>query len=295
MDPDVVDEIRAALDESERVDARRIRLVPEAAEVVLQGSVASPEEASAAALIAERYAPHVRSELQVDENLREGVEDPADAESATPAEDEVLVGDPDMLAGPGAEAETDLSVAMEENVPWQPPDEPHLAPTTSEYRSPLSDGGPEAVDERPPAPDEVGREDYAAADLTREELELGRPEQVPSGDREEVQPSALAQPEPAGVDDFGRTPPEDLEPMVEPVPDAPAGIGATGEGTAGGGGLSGEPATETGAKGADTAAADPVRTGTGGTMTDSGTARGPEGREQEAVREDFPDREPEGT
>jgi len=295
VDPDVLDEIRAALDESERVDAGRIRLVPEAAGVVLQGSVATPEEASVAALIAERYAPEVRSELQVDENLREGVQDPADAERAVPVEDEVLIGDPDMLAGPGSEAETDLAVVMEENVPWEPPDEPHLAPTTSEYRSPLSEGGPEPVDERRPAPDEVAREDYAAADLSREDLDLGRLQQAPSQDPEEVQQPTVAQPEPVGVDEFGRTPPEDLEPPVEPVPDAPRGVGATGEGTAGGGSVGAEPATETGAKGADTAAADPVRAGTGGTMTDSGTARGPQARDQEAVREDFPDRDPEAT
>jgi hypothetical protein len=39
-------------------------------------------------------------------------------------------------------------------------------------------------------------------------------------------------------------------------------------------------------KGADAADADPVRS-TGGAMTEAGTERGPQAREDEAVREDF--------
>lgn len=62
------------------------------------------------------------------------------------------------------------------------------------------------------------------------------------------------------------------------------------EAAAAGGPVSGVPATETGSLGGDTAAADPARS-TGGTMTDAGTDRGPQSREDPPLREDFPDRD----
>ena len=290
VDEDMVEEIRAALEDSDRVDARRINVRASDREVVLEGSVSSPEEASAAGVIAEGYSTRVVSRLQVDANLREGTADPVDREAAVPADNEVLVGDADMLSGPDSATETDMSRAFEENVPWEPPTEPHLAPTDSEYASGASEGGPEEVDTADPAPDEVARSDYAAADLSREELELPR-ERVPSLDPERVATEGPATPDPLGVDSLGATTPDEPSPMPDPVPGGGAGVGATGEGTAGGGSVSGTPATETGAAGADTAGADPVRS-TGGTMTDAGTHRGPQARPDEAIREDFPDADP---
>ena len=78
--------------------------------------------------------------------------------------------------------------------------------------------------------------------------------------------------------------------MVEPVPGASAGVGAIGESQQGGG-LGGTPATESGSTGSDTRSADPVRSGTGGTMTDSGTSSGPQADDDPALRQDFPQAE----
>lgn len=291
MDPETIEEIKAALEESERVDARRIQVSGEGDKVILRGSVASGDEASAAALIAEGYATNVVPELLVDPNLREGLVDPRDTEKAVPAENEILVGDSDMLSGPDAKIETNMDRALEENVPWDPPTEPHLAPADAEYAGDTSEGGPAPIDPSDPDPATVGRADYAAADLSREELELP-PERVPSLDPEGVQAPDNPEPDPIGRDGLGATTPDEPEPFPEQVPGTGQGTGGVGEGTAGGGSTSGVAATETGAIGADTASADPVRN-TGGSMTDSGTSRGPEARPDEALREDFPSRDPE--
>ena len=290
MDPETIAEIQAALRDSERVDARRIQVGSDGETVVLRGSVSSADEASAAALLAEGYATTVASELLVDPNLREGAVDARDTEKTVPAENEILVGDADMLAGPETRIETNMDRALEENVPWDPPTEPHLAPADAEYGGATSEGGPEPVDTSDPDPAEVSRADYAAADLSREELELP-PERVPSLDPEGVQPSDRPTPDPLGIDGLGATTPDEPEPFPEQVPGTAQGPGAVGEGTAGGGSVSGVPATETGARGADTNAADPVRS-TGGSMTDAGTSRGPEARPDEALREDFPHADP---
>ena len=286
MDPEVFAEIKAALEDSERVDARRIVIDGDDGKVVLRGAVASSEEASAAALIAETRVEHVSNQLTIDPGLREGTIDPISVERVEPAENEVLIGSTDMLAGPDAAIETDLSRALEENVPWSPPDEPQLAPTYDEYRGDASPGALDAPEGDDPDPDLIHREDYAAADLSREDLMADG--ETPSLDPTGVQPSSLAQPDPIGLEEGGGSPREELEPFPSMVPGTESGPGATGVGTAGGGGISGTPATETGAKGIDTASADPVRS-TGGSMTDAGTERGPQAREDEPLREDFPD------
>ena len=291
IDPDDLASVAAALEDSDRVDSGRIRVDSDGGEVVLRGAVATPEEAAAAALLAEGIAPRVRSELRVDHNLREGLDDVEPGERAVPAEDEVLVGNVDMLAGPDASIESDLARAMEENEPWDPPTEPQLAPTAAEYGTGLSDGSPGAPDTTDPDADAVDVKDYAAADLSAEELRVP-PSVAPSLDPDRVQPPAAAQPDPIGIEELGDSPPEDLEPMVEQVPGTEQGPGAVGESTTTGGSVGGVPATETGARGADTAAADPARS-TGGTMSDAGTERGPEARDDEALREDFPDRDAE--
>ena len=290
MDPELIEQIQVALQESDRVDESRLQVEGRDDTVVLRGSVSSADEASAATLIAEAYAPSVVPELLVDPNLREGVVTPQDHEQAVPAENEILIGDTDMLAGPDDKIETDVSRALEENVPWDPPTEPHLAPADAEYGGAVSEGGPAPIDNADPDPDRVDRSDYAAADLSREELELP-PERVPSLDPERVQPPSTAEPDPIGIDSLGATPPDEPEPFPPQVPGASQGIGGVGEGSAGGGGVSGEPATETGAKGVDTASADPARS-TGGSMTDAGTSRGPQSRSDEPLREDFPEADP---
>jgi hypothetical protein len=149
VDADVLDRIRERLRVSTRVGDERIQVAARDDDVVLLGAVASPEEATVAAQLAEQYANAVVNELQVDRGLREGVEEPAEGEPATPADDEVLVGSTDMPAGPDASATGDLDEALEENQPWQPPDVPQLAPTRTEER-----GGVSPRDrQRPGAPD----------------------------------------------------------------------------------------------------------------------------------------------
>jgi hypothetical protein len=243
IDPDVIDEIKTALDESDRVDAARIVIDRKTDDViVLRGAVASSEEASAAALIAETRAERVANELTIDPGLREGQEIPISNERAQPAENEVLVGSTDMLAGPEAEISSDLGRALEENEPWNPPDEPHLAPTIDEYAGQASPGALSGDEEESdPDPDLSHREDYAAADLAREDLTAEG--EAPALDPQGVQPSSLAQPDPVGLEEGGRPPSDESEDFPSRVPGAPGGVGATGEGTAGGGSTSGVPAS----------------------------------------------------
>lgn len=284
-----VEEIRQALDDSDKVDATRVEVTVEGTTVVLRGSVAESSEGHLAELLVGRYASDVRNELRVDAGFREGADEPEAVEEAVPAENEILVGSTDMLAGPGAGVTSDVSRALEENEPWDPPDEPSLGSTPAELRgtSGFGDGGP--VDEV--TGDAAAGDLPAAADLTQEDLQASaRGAAPPSVDETAPPPRDEAEPDPAGRDPLGHTPPEGAGDFPPMVPGTEPGTAGVGEGTAGGGSISGVPATETGAAGADTAAADPVRS-TGGTMSDAGTERGPQAREDPPLREDFPDAE----
>ena len=291
MDRDDAALIEEALKESERIDAAYIRVRPDGDRVVLEGSVASPEEAEAAVLVAERHAEVVVNHLEVDPGLREGREEVAEVEPAVPAENEILIGDVDPLAGPESKVTTDIDEAVAESEPWDPPEEPLLPATADEYQSRVTYGDDVNVD---PSPDPADPTERAAADLTQEDLERGaRGGPVPS-----LSPDVAAgdedapQPDPIGRDSFGAPPAEETDEWPERVPGASPGTGAVGEGTAAGGGLSGEPATETGAAGADTASADPARSMTGTTAGGTGTRRGPQAREDPPLREGHPSAEP---
>jgi hypothetical protein len=138
VDAEVLDRIRERLRVSTRVGDDRIQVAGRDDDVVLLGAVASPEEATVAGQLAEQYAASVVNELRVDRDLRQGVEAPPAGEPATPAEDEVLVGSTDMLAGPDTAPTGDLAEALDENQPWEPPDVPQLAPTRVEERGGVS-------------------------------------------------------------------------------------------------------------------------------------------------------------
>ena len=284
-----VDEIRDALESSDVIDASRIEVSVDGTSVVLRGSVSDSSQGHLAEMLVGNYTSDVRNELRVDAGFREGAEEPHAVEEAIPAEGEILVGSTDMLAGPNAEITSDVSRALEESEPWDPPDEPSLASTPAELRgtSGFGDGG--AVDE---IDDDASADELpAAADLTQQDLVASAAGAAPpSLDETATPPPDAAEPDPAGLDPLGHTPPEGSDDFPPRVPGTESGIGAVGEGTAGGGSISGVPATETGAIGADTATADPVRS-TGGTMSDAGTDRGPQSREDPALREDFPDRD----
>jgi BON domain len=288
MDPDDLAQIREALDNEERVDAGRIDLDVRGDAVVLHGAVAAPDEAMAAEIIAGEYADRVINELRVDEGLREGVAIPRDVEVAIPAENEVLVGSTDMLAGPEAEITSDMAEAFAENEPWDPPEAPSMGLTAAEQVTHVSSGDASEHSGEDPDPDSVTRSDFSLPDLTQADLEAAaRGEPVPALDPDAVVAPSV-EPDPIGIDSFGNEPPGGLEPAAEPVPEFERGIGAVGEGTVGGSGISGTPATETGALGADTASADPARNATGATSKGTGTERGPQAPADPPLREDFP-------
>jgi hypothetical protein len=272
-DPDV-DAILDALDASEDLDATRIEVVLHGEQIVLRGWVAGPEEANAAVLLAESViesATPIVDDLQVDPNLREGIDTLQPSEPATPAADEVLVGEVDMLAGPDSLITTDVAEAIEESEPWTPPDNAIL---------------PDPVDARPNViveddglgPVEAGELTPAASDLTAEEVRAGHaPALDPTRD-----PGSDPPPQPT------QAPLDDITPAAEPMPDFAMGDGATGQATVGGGSVGGTPAVETGAKGVDSAKADPARKA-GGTSNVAGTHRGPASDDEPAIRGPFPD------
>jgi hypothetical protein len=295
VDVDVLERIRERLRVSTRVDDERIEVATRDDDVVLLGAVASPEEATVAGQLAEEYADSVVNELQIDRGLREMVEEPLDTEPASPAQDEVLVGSTDMLAGPDSAATEDLAEALDENEPWTPPDVPQLAPTVTEQRGgvPAEDRlALEEWDEAGGEPDDLlDEEDRAASegssapDLAEAELErAAEGGELPSLDPTAATPGGdpEAEPSPAETGGWG-------EDMVEQVPGTAKGPGVVGEPDIEGGALGGIPALETGAIGADTAPSDPTRDASGGVQKMAGTDRGPAAPEDRAVRQEIED------
>ena len=280
IDPDAIEEIHAALAECERVDDRRISVHIEHDEVVLRGAVATPQEATIAAIVAEEVVPAVVNALQVDPALREGAEDPCPRERVRPAEDELLLHDPDPLAGPGAKIMIDVERTLEESEPLEPPDDPGLGVPDGEAWDPYRPPDPvHAGDDEPDPLDE--REDVlpAAADLSGFELRwaaAGRGH-LPALDPEAVPPRPEPTPDPSGVEPLGLAPTEaeESDHMPWPLPGSEHGPGAVGEPTTEGGSVGGTPAGATHAWGADTFEADPTRGASGGTMSDLGVERGP--------------------
>jgi hypothetical protein len=293
VDLDVLEQIRERLRVSTRVDDERIEVATRDDDVVLLGTVASPEEATVAGQLAEEYATSVVNELQVDRGLREEVEEPLDTEPASPAGDEVLVGSTDMLAGPDTAPTEDLAEALDENEPWTPPDVPQLAPTVTEQRGgvPAEDRlALEEWDEAGGEPDDLldeedraGRDGVSAPDLAEAELEqAAEGVELPSLDPTAATPGGdpEAEPEPYETGTWA-------DDMVEQVPGTAKGPGAVGEYETDGDELGGTPALETGAIGADTAPSDPARDG--GVERVAGTDRGPAAQEDRAIRGEIED------
>jgi hypothetical protein len=222
VDADVLERIRERLRVSIRVGDDRIQVAARDDDVVLLGAVATPEEATVAAQLAEEYATAVVNELQVDQGLREGLERPVETEPAAPADDEVLVGSTDMLAGPDTVPTADLAEALDENQPWEPPDVPQLAPTRVEQRGGVSPADRQALagwEEPPPnEPDDLldeedraDREGRSAPDLSAADLRrAGEGHPLPSLD-----PTAAS---PAAEPDRGPAAPEDRA-LREEIPD----------------------------------------------------------------------------
>jgi hypothetical protein len=171
IDPEAVEQVRAVLADSTRVDDRRISVRIEHDEVVLGGAVATPEEATVAAMLAEQVVPEVVNAIQVDPALREGTGEPRPAEHVRPADGEVLVGDVDPFAGDGTALTSDMQRALDENDPLDPPDAPYLAAPPGEERG--AETAPDPVHAGDPEIDPLDEQDQvepAAADLSAEDL-----------------------------------------------------------------------------------------------------------------------------
>jgi hypothetical protein len=295
VDVDVLERIRERLRVSTRVGDERIEVATRDDDVVLVGAVATPEEVTVAGQLAEEYADSVVNELEVDRGLRDWVEEPVDTEPASPAGDEVLIGSTDMLAGPDSAPTEDLAEALDENEPWTPPDVPQLAPTVTEQRggwaredalalSEWEDEGGDP-DDLLDEDDRAARDGLSAPDLAPADLERA----AEGGQLPSLDPTAATS---------GGDPEADPEPfesgtwaddMVEQVPGTAKGPGAVGEYETEGDELGSVPALETGAIGADTAAADPARDASGGVQKVAGTDRGPAAPDDRAVREEIED------
>jgi len=175
-----LDVIRAALDEATAVDASRIDLDldlddDDDGSVVLRGAVATAEEASAAGLVVEEYADVVRNLLWVDPNLREAAgsadaEQPAVGDSASPDDPQRAT---EMATGEmGGEIVTDVQESLDENVAWEPPDEPVMVPSAGEERGaldhPAADVAP--ADAGPLSEEEADAATPSLPELSPEEL-----------------------------------------------------------------------------------------------------------------------------
>lgn len=292
LDADTVQQVRARLRVSTAVNDERIELARQGQQLVLQGAVATPEEASIALELAEEVAGDVIDDLRVDPDLRSETEDLLDGEPAGAYDDEELIGSVDMLAGPDATFTEDLADALDNNEPWIPPDVESAAPTRLEERmahgdtrwdstsswqtspdTPRSLGGDDAR-----APASLGRaaSDLSAADLDAEAHGASPPEFVAGAGNESFDDSTALPPRESGTwaDD-----------MVTQVPGTARGSGAMSEAAQDGGAWGGTAAVETGAVGLDTAAADPARNTP---QRDAATDRGPESRDDAGVRDQFP-------
>lgn len=163
-DDETLARIRAALDDEERVDARRVEVHRDDQGVVLRGAVATPEEATAATMVAELDTASVRNELRVDPGLREatsaGAAPPVGAPPPAPQRS------PEDPSQPADDLTPHVEEALGENLAWDPPEAPVLAPTRAEERgSPAGEAG--RIED--PAPDDAD-EAPSAADLSAAEL-----------------------------------------------------------------------------------------------------------------------------
>lgn len=170
-----LDVIRAALDEATAVDASRIDLDDDDGAVVLRGAVATAEEASAAGLVVEEYADAVRNLLWVDPNLREaaGTADAERPEAGDTAGSDDVERATEMATGEmGGEIVTDVQESLDENVAWEPPDEPVMVPSAGEERGaldrPVADSEP--ADAGPLSEEEADATTPSLAELSPEEL-----------------------------------------------------------------------------------------------------------------------------
>lgn len=169
VDDETLARIRSALRDAERVDAGRVEVTRDGGDVVLRGAVATPEEATVAALIAEQDVESVRNDLRVDPGLREATSQGAPPPPGQPAP--APQRSPEDPSQPADDLTTDVSEALGESLAWDPPDAPATAPTASEQRGRV----PRDVTAQPAAPegtvDDADEVEPSAGDLSAAELE----------------------------------------------------------------------------------------------------------------------------
>lgn len=159
-DDETLARIRAALDDSDRVDAARVEVARDGQQVVLRGAVATAEEGTAAAMIAERDADRVRSDLRVDAGLREATSTGAPPPTGQPAA--APSTSPEDPTRPADDLTANVEEALGENLAWDPPDVPASAPTRAEERGSPAGEASEAGEVEPSAGD------LSAAELQRD-------------------------------------------------------------------------------------------------------------------------------
>lgn len=165
IDDETLARIRVALEDSSRVDAARLDVSRDGQEVVLRGAVATPEEATVAAMIAEQDTLTVRNELLVDAGLREGAGAAAEEQPSSAPQ-----RSPEDPAQPADDLTPNAEEALGESIAWDPPEAPSSAPTRAEERGHLSRDStavPAAPEGEVEDPDTV---EPSAADLSAAEL-----------------------------------------------------------------------------------------------------------------------------
>lgn len=156
-DDETIARVRQKLDEADRVDASRIELDRGEDSLRLRGSVSTPEEASVAAMVAEEELAPVRNQLQVDPGLRAAPNQQSEPQGPT---------EPGGVAADTTVEDSEDAVA--ENLPWDPPDAPQMAPTPTEERGALSRDAAESSIAPQEEPSDAG--EWSASDLSSEEL-----------------------------------------------------------------------------------------------------------------------------
>jgi hypothetical protein len=168
IDADQPDLIREALESADSVDARTIDVTSDDEAVVLRGTVATFEEASAAAAIAQQHADAVRNELRVDVNVREGAQ--PDAGAAGSGGVDLLRGSSHNPAEEPDDLVDDVQSSLDENVPWDPPHEEVQVPTRSESRGAADRTSPGEGAATDPLDDAAGEGGTSLPELSPEEL-----------------------------------------------------------------------------------------------------------------------------
>lgn len=173
IESDEPEVILEALRASDAVDARGLSVAFDEGDVVVRGTVATYEEASAALRIAGEHAPGVRNELRVDPNLREGADPAVASDSGDALRRDGLRGSSFDPLERADDLVTDVQESLDENLPWDPPHEPVEVPTRAESRgvadpNAADDDNPDAglLDETPDA-GAMSLPDMSAAELER--------------------------------------------------------------------------------------------------------------------------------